>query len=66
MIAGCLLNAQRGVNGPMFTTHLNHLLSAEVRATVMSCYSLIFRLLFCGIAFGVPRCLGGRGRALCE
>uniref|UniRef100_A0A7S1ISZ9 Major facilitator superfamily (MFS) profile domain-containing protein n=1 Tax=Eutreptiella gymnastica TaxID=73025 RepID=A0A7S1ISZ9_9EUGL len=53
VIAGCALNLQRGINGPMFTTHLNHLLTTEQRATIQSCYSLLFRLLFCLLAVGV-------------
>ncbi|EME27162.1 hypothetical protein Gasu2_36130 [Galdieria sulphuraria] len=48
VVIGCLLNMVRGINQPMFITHLNHLLPSSCRATMGSVYSLGTRLLFSG------------------
>lgn len=48
VLIGCLLNIVRGINQPMFITHLNHLLPSSCRATMGSVYSLGTRLVFSG------------------
>ncbi|GJQ09552.1 hypothetical protein GpartN1_g1343.t1 [Galdieria partita] len=48
VVIGCLLNMVRGINQPMFITHLNHLLPSSCRATMGSVYSLGTRFLFSG------------------
>jgi len=45
-----LVNISRGIAQPLFQTYLNQQISSDMRATVLSLYSFLTRLLFASIA----------------